>query len=890
MAEFNTTGRRAAVNFDRLAVTGMDVVFGEMDGLADFEHAIITGAQHTRLAQDFSVDMDEVNPFLLDSAPRSLSKEDYLLLKVSGRAMQDARLTYKAGDYPRTALIFMRGSELASAASVRQPVSVSKSPAEGPGGKSGQKLPLEKISNFSGPFINLSAEANPLAAAVHQAQNLLYLNLVDAVVIGSVVLAGDFDGLLQNSSSPLNSGPHTLGFDRQVDGWTTGEGASAIVLRRYDAVLAEHDRIYAVLDALGWTARVAGGVVKNVFPTLLSSDTILLSCQQAFLLAQLEPAKIGYLEVLGSGFAPIDAAEMAGITRAYRTAGADLSCALGSVQTNLGHLFTATGLAAIIKTALCLYHRFIPATPQWSGPKKPELWVDTPFYVPADTRSWFLPASEAKRCAAIDGIGLDGSCAHLILSEETSQSERPNSYLAHSDFYLFPIGGNSAGELSAKLEKLRQALQMNGQLRPAAIDCFKAYQQSLPANYVLCIVGHGLDEIQREMEYAARDVFGVFDKKKTWQTPQGSYLTTDPVGEQGRVAFVYPGAFNSYTGMGRELFLLFPQLYERLVGLTSDLGQTIHDRLLYPRSLEALSKEQADQLEAELNNAPIAMIISGSLMAVLFTMILRDLFKVQPDSAFGYSLGEIAMLFGMGVWDEADQTSAKLSASTLFRTRLSGPQNAVREYWGMSPQNDNPGGIALWNNYFLMAPAEKVAAAIKDQPHVYLTHINTPRQVVIGGAQENCQNLIASIKCNTLKAPFDFALHCDAMRSEYAALVDLLSWPVAQKSQTRLYSAADNRPLPIDSQDIAAKISSMLCSCLDFPKLVQQVYADGARIFIELGANSNCSKWIDDTLKEQPHLAASINRKGAEDYASIVRVLAKLASHRVPVDLSALYQ
>jgi PfaB family protein len=407
---------------------------------------------------------------------------------------------------------------------------------------------------------------------------------------------------------------------------------------------------------------------------------------------------------------------------------------------------------------------------------------------------------------------------------------------------------------------------------------------------MLAIVGHDLVEIQREIDYASKDIFDVFEKKKSWQTPQGSYLTADPVGKQGSIAFVYPGAFNSYIGLGRDLFLLFPQLYEQVVGLTSDLGLTIQDRLLYPRYLDALTKEQSDILEAKLNNDPIAMIISGSLMAVLFTMILRDIFKVHPDSAFGYSLGEIAMLFGNGVWAEADKTSVKLSASALFRTRLSGPQNAVREFLGLHKENDSPTGNGLWNNYFLMASAEKVLETIKSQQHVYLTHINTPRQVVIAGAQDSCQNVIDSLKCNALKAPFDFALHCDVMRSEYTALVNLLTWPIANKTETRLYTAADDRPLPMDSHDIANKIASMLCSCLDFPNLIQQVYADGARVFIELGANSNCSKWIDDTLKERPHLAASINRRGADDYASIVRLLAKLASHRVPVDLSALYQ
>ena len=88
---------------------------------------------------------------------------------------------------------------------------------------------------------------------------------------------------------------------------------------------------------------------------------------------------------------------------------------------------------------------------------------------------------------------------------------------------------------------------------------------------------------------------------------------------------------------------------------------------------------------------------------------------------------------------------------------------------------------------------------------------------------------------------------------------------------------------------IAEKVASMLISCLDFPTLVRQVYADGARVFIELGANANCSRWIEDTLKGSPFVSVAINRKGADDYTSILRMLARLVSHRVPLDLSPLY-
>jgi acyl transferase domain-containing protein len=84
-------------------------------------------------------------------------------------------------------------------------------------------------------------------------------------------------------------------------------------------------------------------------------------------------------------------------------------------------------------------------------------------------------------------------------------------------------------------------------------------------------------------------------------------------------------------------------------------------------------------------------------------------------------------------------------------------------------------------------------------------------------------------------------------------------------------------------------VAFSLCTHLDFPRLVKRAYGDGARIFIEVGAGGNCAKWIDDSLRGQPALTMSINRKGADDASTLIRVLARLASHRSSVDLAPLY-
>jgi acyl transferase domain-containing protein len=42
-------------------------------------------------------------------------------------------------------------------------------------------------------------------------------------------------------------------------------------------------------------------------------------------------------------------------------------------------------------------------------------------------------------------------------------------------------------------------------------------------------------------------------------------------------------------------------------------------------------------------------------------------------------------------------------------------------------------------------------------------------------------------------------------------------------------------------------------------------------------------------LKNSPHLSLSMNRRGTDDYTTLVRTLARLYSHHVPMDMQRLY-
>jgi PfaB family protein len=663
-----------------------------------------------------------------------------------------------------------------------------------------------------------------------------------------------------------------------------GWGGSALVLQTAQAAALHSARVYA---------RLAAPLEASV---PLMADQVANAAARTLQAAGLAPKDIAYIEMTALGKRPAAVAETAGLVRAFRTPGLENSCAigtLGSVPTGIPAEELPTSLAALVKACLCLYQRIFPAVPGWSGPALPAVWAGSPFYAPVDSRAWFRSPAQPRRIAALSSAGPGFSL--LLVAEPAAQPYAPTPALERSTAHLFPICADSLDGLLQQASELDNALAQPVDLAVLAQAHVERTRMNSDAAYTLALVGQSAAEVQREAGLALKALPAAFANQREWQTPAGSCFTPMPVGRTGGVAFVYPGAFNSYPGVGKDLFFLFPELHDRLDYLAADLGKLLCGDMIYPRSLALLSPEALADIETRLNADPIAMLASGTTLAVIYTRILRDSFGIHPQAGFGYSLGENSMMFAMGVWGEGDSPYTRLDASQCFHTRLAGPQNAVRKAWGLPEIASVDGQAVLWASFVLMARPDDVRAALQSEPRVYLTHVNTPRQVVIAGDPEGCRRVITALKCQSLKAPFEYALHCDAMRSEQGELAYLHTWPVLKAPDARLYTAAGYTPVVFDadlhktSLHIADNIGTALTTPLDFPRLVNAAYTDGARVFIELGAGSNCARWVDESLKDRPHASLSINRRGSGDDVSLVRLLARLCTQRVPLDLGALY-
>ncbi|MDE0792551.1 MAG: PfaB family protein [SAR324 cluster bacterium] len=742
---------------------------------------------------------------------------------------------------------------------------------------------ISSLWDFSGPAMTISSEENSVFRALEIAQMLLAENNVDAVVITAVDLAGSPEQvLLRQRKSPLNSAKATLSFEREVNGWMIGEGAGTVVLKSMENAKKDHEQIYATLDALAFTNGVSAESVKDAGEKALKN-------------AKLTAREIGILEVFGSGNEHEDKAEMSGLSSLY--SGTNSSCAIGGIKANLGHTFAASGMASLIKTALCLHHRFIPGVPQWSTPKT-ELLSGNEFYVPVESRPWLIQPGDLKRHAAVSGLGQDNVCSHLILSEVPAELRQKVEVAESGDLSLFQVMGQDKSTVRKTLADLENDLQSGKEPAALARRYYEASKNN-DAEFAAVLIGATREEILKEIEAAKSGIENSFSGKGDWSSPKGSYFTAAPLSREGKVAFTYPGGFSAYVDCGRSLFQMFPGLHELDEKFLNETGpadkrrgsnylcELLQERRLFPRTLERLSNKELDALQEDFIHSPIAMFESGVSSAVLNTHVMRKGFGLEPQIAFGYSMGEISMLYGLGVWESMSNMSDILNTSKLFSERLAGPMNAVREAWKLGENEFRH--ETLWGCYTLRISAEEVQKLVDKEAHVYLILINTPEEVVIAGEPAACERVIKKLKRPIHPIPVTDVVHCEPVKTEYEEIRRVHTDRVVERPEIDFYSAIDYGVTKLDSKTLSHNIATIYGKTVDYSRLVETVYADGARIFVDLGPRATCSKWISKTLDKRAHLSVSVNRKGTDNRAMILKALSSLISHRVPVKLEQLF-
>lgn len=203
----------------------------------------------------------------------------------------------------------------------------------------------------------------------------------------------------------------TRPFDAESQGFGVGEGVVTFILKDKETAIRDRDAIYAVIkgSAIGQGGRSIGLTVTN--PDALS-DVM----REAWKYGNITPDTISLLEMHGTGTRVGDPIEARAAQNAFASFTHRKSfCAAGSVKSNVGHLYEASGGISILKAIMALQNREIPPTLNVSTPNPEIDFTGGPLYINTKLRHWDQAAG--PRRAAVTSLGLNGTNCHMVLEE-----------------------------------------------------------------------------------------------------------------------------------------------------------------------------------------------------------------------------------------------------------------------------------------------------------------------------------------------------------------------------------------------------------------------------------------------------------------------------------------
>ncbi|MFN8228072.1 MAG: aminotransferase class III-fold pyridoxal phosphate-dependent enzyme [Mycobacterium sp.] len=598
--------------------------------------------------------------------------------------------------------------------------------------------------DLQGPALNIQNACSTSLVAVCLAVQSLQTYQCDMALAGAVsVRLPQRRGYLHEEGLILAPDGHCRAFDADAAGTVSSNGLGIVVLRRLRDALADGNTIYAVIKG---AALNNDGSAKVGF-TAPSVDGHAQVISMAQMLGGIDPATISYIEAHGTGTALGDPIEIAGLTQAFRAGGADGNgfCAIGSIKSNIGHLDVAAGVAGLIKTALALHHRTLPASINYASPN-PKLDIEnTPFFVNAAQRDW--PAGPTPRRAGVSSFGLGGTNAHVVLEEAPLPA--PTGPPARRQ-QLLVLSGRDPEALD------RAALQLRDHLvQDVTVDLAD----------VAFTLQTGRRRFVRRRSIVCRDR----DDAITLLGGGDGTRVRDCTGEADGpgVAFMFPGQGSQHVNMARRLYETEPVFRDVIDGcaevLQPEIGVDLRT-VLYPGESDTESARQRLTQTA---------ITQPALFATEYA--LAELWRswgVRPDAMIGHSIGEYvaACLGGTFTRDDALVLVAR-------RARL---------------MQDTPPGSML----AVRAPVDVVAAA--STADVSIAAINSANLTVVSGAAEAIAAFAAALDRDGIahrRLHTSHAYHSPMMEPVVEPFAGIVAATPRRAPESRWISSRTGRPI-----------------------------------------------------------------------------------------------
>ncbi len=262
--------------------------------------------------------------------------------------------------------------------------------------------------DLHGPSMTVDTACSSSLVAVHQAVRALRDHECDlALVAGVNVILSTLLQKFYQMVGVASPDGNCRSFSLQANGIGRGEGVGVLVLCR-EADLPAARRSRNCYATVGGSQVNHGGQTSRFTAPSIQAQVALL--QKTYAQADIQPHEVAYVEGHGTGTRQGDLMEIKALQEVFK--GRQSTCPLGSVKSLISHTEAASGMAGLIKMALMLHHRHVPASAYADSPA-PLLDASSPVQLIPDARSLSL---RHRHHMGVSAFGLGGTNAHVVLA------------------------------------------------------------------------------------------------------------------------------------------------------------------------------------------------------------------------------------------------------------------------------------------------------------------------------------------------------------------------------------------------------------------------------------------------------------------------------------------
>ena len=679
-------------------------------------------------------------------------------------------------------------------------------------------------------------------AAIRMAIGELESGRADMMISGGVDTDNSIGAYLCFSKTPaFSKGEHVRAFDKDSDGMMVGEGIGMVLLKRLEDAHRDGDRVYAVIKGIGTSS---DGRYKSIYAPRPDGQSLAL--RRAYADADFSPSTIGLVEAHGTGTMAGDPAEFQGLNAIFSENDSEKQhIALGSVKSQISHTKAAAGVASMIKTALALYNKVLPATINIKEPNPKLGFENSPFYLNTKTRPWIIPANHPRR-ASVSSFGFGGTNFHVILEE--NEPDHASVYRINSTGKMVLISAPGPDALTTECEKWIAKLESADSRQNFAELANLSTHKRVPAEQArIGLVAANPAEALAKLNTAVA-LIKLSAGKESAEHPSGVFYRLSAMDTEGKTVALFPGQGSQYVNMGLEAALNFPEIRQSFAksdALFAKDGLPVLSKTVFP--IPVFSGELENEQQQKITATEFAQPAIGSLSVGYFNILRNAGFK--PDFSAGHSFGELTALWAAGVYSDAD---------FYFLAKSRGK--------AMAPLSDE--GFDAGTMLAVKGDVEKIKGDIKAFPDVVLANLNSNTQSVLAGSRPaiaEVQKALIEKGYSVVALDVSAAFHTSLVGHAQKPFADAIQKVKFKKSRVPVFSNSTGKQYPADPTRIQQILSDHILNPVNFRDEIETIYAAGGSIFIEFGAKSILTNLVKNILEDRPHVAIALNPNAKKD-------------------------